>query len=148
MKLELKELKTLTEGIHVIHRAEENELFYKYLSRYVEAKSEKDKNFRIIGSLSSEGGIAIPWSLILDDVVGFGEQLHLRFHEETIWRSDKKGWHMHFHLNIHNRKIGKSPFIKLTVEDQKKVIVACNELIKCAQDILSYTLTAGKVDPG
>lgn len=148
----MKELKKLTEGRHVIHRSTDNSQLRTNLSDYVEAKGGKDKNYRIIGSLSNEGGIAIPWSLILDDVVGFGEQLHLRFHE-CYGEVDCKyygevDWYMFFHLNVYNRKIGKSPFIKLTVEDQKKVIVACNELIKCAQDILNYTLTDGKVGSG
>ena len=104
----------------------------------------KHPDNKIICSISSEGGIAIPWSKILDDVVGFGEWLHLRFHEEPIWGSDKKKWYMSFTLNIHNRKIGVNPFAKLCVEDMKKVITACKELIKCAEDLLTYTRTEGK----
>ena len=138
----MKELKTLTEGRYVIHRAEDNSQFRINLSDYVEIKGEKTKNFRIIGSLSSEGGIAIEWSQILDDVVGFGEQLSLRFHESLS--SEDHRQYMFFHLNVYKRQIGKSPFAKLSVEDMQKVIDACKELIKCAEDLLTYTRTEGK----
>lgn len=141
---ELKELKSLTEGRHVIHSVEESVQFSRDLGTYVHRKGEKDPNFKIKCSVSSEGGIAMEWSQILDDIMGFGEQLHLRFHEEPIWGSDKTEWHMSFTLNIHNRKIGVNPFAKLTVEDMKKVITACKELIKCAEDLLTYTRTEGK----
>lgn len=138
---ELKELKNLTSSNHVTHNYEENERLRELLSRYVERKGEKDKKFRIIGSMSSEGGIAIPWHRILD-ILGFGEWLHLRFHEGYPYRDIRQaGWYMTFHLNTHQ---GRNPFSKLTIVDLRKVISACKELIQCAEIILTYTRTEGK----
>ena len=100
---ELKELKALTEGRHVIHSVEESVQFSRDLGTYVHRKGEKDPKFRIICSVSTEGGIAIHWIQILPEVVGFGEWLHLRFYEGYPYpNTPEKCWYMNSNLSIMN----------------------------------------------
>lgn len=136
MRPELTELKTLLWGKHVVHREDENRAFRRNLTDYVEGKGHKDPTFRIILSFSSEGGIAIPWGRILPERPGFGEWLHLRFHEGYLQdRGLARGHYLNFHTNIHQ----PNPFPKLSTEEVQAVTQAGREMIEVAERLLNYT---------
>ena len=124
-----KNLRKVLADAHIPHSDAENKSMRDAINRMDAIKSRE--TLGVQASFSSEGGLSIPYAWL--GIPGFGEWLHLRFHEDH-----KGGWVMGFHPNTYKHKMSQ-----WSEEERIQVYKGTQTLLKAAQALLDYVRNPG-----